>query len=55
MKRVYQVFGAAILAFYIYAEWTGWELSAGEARGVVPASARNSGGFRSYHLWNGGK
>ena len=55
MRRVYVVFGTLLLLGYAWAEWTGWEMSIGSKRGVVPASARTAGGFRSYHFWSGGK
>lgn len=54
MRRGYRIFGVILFALYGFVELTGRELSAGE-RGVIPAGARNSGGFRSYHYWNGGK
>jgi hypothetical protein len=55
MKRVYTILGSALIAAWTWAEWTGWELAANTQRGVIPASARNTGGFRSYHFWSGGK
>ena len=55
MRRVYTILGTILIAGWAWAEWTGWELSPGTARGNVPVSARNAGGFRSYHFWAGGK
>lgn len=54
MRRLYQLFGGGLLLLYGIAEWTGWEMSSG-ARGAIPPSARNVGGYRSYHSWSGGK
>lgn len=54
MRRFFTVFGILLVGSYAWAEWTGWELPTGK-KGVVPASARTAGGFRSYHFWSGGK
>jgi hypothetical protein len=55
MKRVYTILGTALIAVWAWSEWTGWEFAPDTKRGVIPASARNAGGFRSYHFWSGGK
>jgi len=55
LRRVYTAFGILLLLGYTWAEATGWEVSPGAKRSVVPASARTAGGFRSYHFWSGGK
>ena len=55
MKRVYTILGSALIALWAWSEWTGWEFAPDTKRGVIPASARNTGGFRSYHFWSGGK
>lgn len=55
MKTLYQYFGAALLALYVLVEAAGYELPGNSTRGVVPAGARNAGGYRSFHFWSGGK
>ena len=55
MKNIYTIFGTLLIAAWAWAEFTGWELAPNTKRGNVPASARNAGGFRSYHFWAGGK
>jgi hypothetical protein len=56
MKRVYQVFGGLLLALYSFVELTGRELPSSHVmRGSMAPGARNNGGFRTYHSWNGGK
>ncbi len=55
MKRFYPVFGGLLLLGWAWAEWTGWERAANAQKNVIPASARNAGGYRSYHFWAGGK
>jgi hypothetical protein len=55
MRRIYQVFGAVLLTIYALAEFSGWESPSNTARGTVPPSARNAGGYRSFHFWSGGK
>lgn len=54
-RRLYRTFGALLLAGWAWAEWTGWELPSNASRTVVPASARNAGGYRTWHFWTGGK
>ena len=55
MKNGYMILGTLLIAAWAWAEFTGWELAPNTKRGNVPASARNTGGFRSYHFWAGGK
>jgi len=55
MRRGYQVYGSVLLMLYALVEVTGWEAPWHSARGSVPASARNVGGYRSFHFWAGGK
>jgi hypothetical protein len=54
VKRAYPVAGWILVALFGWMQWTGWEMASGE-KGVVPASARNRGGYRSFHFWTGGK
>ena len=55
MRKIYAILGILLLSGYALAEWYGWESSSNAKRGVLPASARTAGGYRSYHFWNGGK
>ncbi len=55
MKRFYPVFGGLLLLAWAWAEATGWEFASNAQRNVIPASARNAGGYRSFHVWSGGK
>ena len=54
MKSFLTFIGIGLVVFYAWAEWTGWELPSAK-KGIVPASARTTGGFRSYRFWTGGK
>jgi hypothetical protein len=52
---MFKVFVAAVVLAYGVLSWNGWELGTGK-RGVIPREARQqSGGYRSYHFWRGGK
>jgi|OpeIllAssembly_1097287.scaffolds.fasta_scaffold943177_2 hypothetical protein len=55
MRRVYQGLGGFLLLLYSYAAFTGWEYPGNATKNVLPAGARNAGGYRSYHFWSGGK
>jgi hypothetical protein len=55
MRRAFLILGAGFLLYYCFAEWTGFEPFGGGQAGAIPPSARNSGGYRSYHFWAGGK
>jgi hypothetical protein len=51
----YRLFVGGIFVFYTLAAWNGWEMGT-PRRGVIPREARQqSGGYRSYHYWRGGK
>jgi len=52
---MYKAFVVGVVLFYGLASWRGWELGGGK-RGFIPKEARQqSGGYRSYHFWRGGK
>jgi hypothetical protein len=52
---MYKIFLAGIVVLYALTCWRGWELGGGK-RGLIPKEARQqSGGYRSYHFWRGGK
>lgn len=52
---MYRAFVVGIVMLYGVAAWRGWELG-GSKRGLIPKEARQqSGGYRSYHFWRGGK
>ena len=52
---MYRIFIAGLVIVYAVAAWRGWELSSTK-RGLIPKEARQqSGGYRSYHFWRGGK
>ncbi len=55
MRKVYILIGAILISLYAVAEWTGWSMPTNAQKGAVPAGARTSGGYRSYHFWTGGK
>jgi hypothetical protein len=56
MRRAYAAYALAILGFYGFAAWRGWDLGSSGRRGLIPASVRQSpGGYRSYNYWRGGK
>ena len=55
MRRVYQVLGTLFFVLYAASELSGWELPGNAAKGVLPPGARNTGGYRTYHFWSGGK
>ncbi len=55
MRKFYQVLGAGLLALYAWTAFSGWDPSIGSQRNTLPATARNAGGWRSYHFWSGGK
>jgi len=52
---MFKLFVVGIVLTYTVASWNGWEMGGGK-RGVIPREARQqSGGYRSYHFWRGGK
>ncbi len=54
LVRGYGIFGAAVIAAYLWQGCSGWEPTRSQ-RGFVPASVRASpGGYRSFHFWHGG-
>ena len=54
LTKFYLLFGGAVLALYVFAAWSGWELGS-PRRQFIPADVRNSpGGYRSYHFWHSG-
>ena len=55
MKRRFPFLGAGLLALYTWAAFSGWDASIGTQKNTLPASARNAGGWRTYHFWSGGK
>ena len=55
MKRKIPVFGTGLLVLYAWVALSGWDASIGAQKNTLPASARNAGGWRSYHFWSGGK
>ena len=54
LVKGYGIFGAAVLAAYLWAGWSGWA-PARSAPQQVPQSVRSSpGGYRSFHFWHSG-
>jgi hypothetical protein len=54
LVKFHALFGAGILATYLWTALSGWEPARAE-RGFIPSSVRSSpGGFRSYHYVHGG-
>jgi hypothetical protein len=46
--------GGGLLLLYVFAAWSGWEVTT-SPRQVLPADVRNSpGGYRSFHFWHSG-
>ncbi|MCA1593467.1 MAG: hypothetical protein LC754_12625 [Acidobacteria bacterium] len=53
-SKFYLLLGIGILALYVTAAWSGWELGNAH-REFLPADVRNSpGGYRSFHFWHSG-
>jgi hypothetical protein len=55
MKRRFPFLGTGLLVLYSWAALSGWDASLGAQKNTLPASARNAGGWRTYHFWSGGK
>jgi hypothetical protein len=55
MRRIFQAFGGLLLLGYSWAAFTGWETQGAVKHEVLPAGARNAGGYRTWHFWSGGK
>ena len=55
MRRIFQAFGALLLAGYSWAAFTGWETGGAVKHETLPPGARNAGGYRTWHFWSGGK
>ena len=55
MRRIFQAFGGLLLLGYSWAAFTGWETQGTVRHEVLPAGARNAGGYRTWHFWSGGK
>ena len=55
MRRIFQVFGGALLLTYALAAFSGWETAGNTKRNTLPPGARNAGGYRTWHFWSGGK
>ncbi len=54
LTKLYVLLGTAILALYVAAAWSGWEIGMSR-RQVLSADVRNSpGGYRSFHFWHSG-
>ena len=54
LSKFYLLFGVAVLALYVTAAWSGWEIDS-SPRQILPADVRNSpGGYRSFHFWHSG-
>ena len=47
---------ASALVFFFFAlDWSGFGSSPGEKGKAPPGVRQSPGGYRSYHLWRGGK
>jgi len=55
MRRIFRTLGTGFLVVYAWAAFSGWDAAVGTQKNTLPASARNAGGWRSYHFWSGGK
>ncbi len=55
MRRMFRILGSGLLALYAWVAMSGWDASFGSQKNTLPASARNAGGYRTYHFWSGGK
>ncbi len=55
MRRAYRLFGVGLLVLYSWAAFSGWDFPWGSQRNTLPPGARNTGGYRSYRFWSGGK
>ncbi len=54
LSRLYLLVGGGLLLLYVFATWSGWEISTA-TRQTLPADVRNSpGGYRSFHFWHSG-
>ena len=54
MKRMFIAYVTGIMALWGFSTLRGWELFSSK-RGFMAKEVRQSGGYRSYTYWRGGK
>jgi hypothetical protein len=52
--KIYAAFGAVLLAGYLTATLSGWELGSPEQERLPPSARQSPGGYRSFHFWHSG-
>lgn len=52
LKKLYTIFGAAVIALYTAGAMLGWEIVTSDRRQLPPDARQN--GYRSFHFWHYG-